>query len=109
MRRFYTFGVVALVIFVFGLGLGIWGATALGWFNNARVVVVEGEIRAVSNDGTDIVVSPQPNSSGEAYTIRNVYWRERGLPWTNTQPICLEPLTSGQRVRMGVANVPESG
>lgn len=67
--------------------------------------IVEGYTTAVNEAGTAIGLAPEPGGTGKGYSIAGAFWREAGGSWHTKGPTCLEPLTSGQHVRMGVIEV----
>ena len=73
-----------------------------GPFCDVRVHVLEGYINTVNQDGTAIGITIEPGGQEEAYIIASATWWEYGGPWSDKIPTCLEPLTSGQKVRLGV-------
>ncbi len=77
----------------------------IGPLGKAHVHVVEGYVNGVNNDGTKIGVSPRLGDPGEGYRIGDADWRQSGQSWNDTHPTCLGPLTSGQRVRLGLVDV----
>lgn len=93
---------VALVIgTAIGAG-GVWGLVAV---RGSGVEIIEGYTTNVDESGTGIGLAREPDGPGKGYTVAGAFWREAGGPWHTSGPTCLEPLTSGQRVRMGVVRV----
>jgi hypothetical protein len=94
--------IVALVLgIVIGAG-STWGLlTALG----TQVEVVEGHTTNVNEVGTGIGLATEPGRPGKGYSIVGAFWREAHGTWHTDAPTCLEPLTSGEQVRMGVVEV----
>lgn len=96
---------------IFAIGAIVGSAFTLALWEPARaqVNVLEGYVTAVNASGTAIGVSQQPGGPGEGYTIGEAWWRESGSPWERSTSTCLEPLSSGQRVRLGVVQVEPEG
>jgi hypothetical protein len=89
-----------LVAFVLGIALGAIITWAVVSSSGARVHIVEGHVSSVNVDGTAIGIA----ENNEGYIIAGARWRVGNGPWNETFPTCLEPLTSGQKVRLGVVN-----
>jgi hypothetical protein len=100
MKMNTKFGLI--VLFAFGMAVGVAITCVFGPFCDVRVHVLEGYINAVNQDGTAIGITIEPGGQPEAYIIAGATWREHGGPWSDKFPTCLEPLTSGQKVRLGV-------
>ncbi len=100
MKMNTKFGLI--VLFAFGIAVGVAITCVFGPFCDVRVHVLEGYINAVNQDGTAIGITIEPGGQPEAYIIAGATWREHGGPWSDKFPTCLEPLTSGQKVRLGV-------
>jgi len=90
--------IVALVLgIVVGAGL-MWAIKPTG----ARVEIVEGYTTNVNEAGTGIGLAWEPDGPGKGYNVTGAFWREADGSWRTSGPTCLEPLTEGQHVRMGV-------
>ena len=100
MKMNTKFGLI--VLFAFGIAVGVAITCVFGPFCDVRVHVLEGYINAVNQDGTAIGITIEPGGQPEAYIIAGATWREHGGSWSDKFPTCLEPLTSGQKVRLGV-------
>jgi hypothetical protein len=105
------------VIFVLGLGVGVCAAPTLSppWTpDHLDPYVVEGYVTGVNHNGTAAYVLPSREIGGilqpnvKTYFIEGTPWRWAGQGWSSSFPKCLEPDTSGQRVRLGVADLAES-
>lgn len=96
---------VGVALFILGIVCGAL-VTWLFWpFNTAQPDVVEGYTTAVNQDGTAIGFTEEQGGEGTGYFIAGAAWRRNGLPWSDSLPTCLEPLTSGQQVRLGFVDV----
>lgn len=96
---------------VFALGL-VAGALLLGlgshYFGPALsppVNVLEGRTNGVNYDGSAIGFDGS-GLAGEGFVVAGAQWRQDGGPWEATMPTCLQPSSSGQRVTLGVVQVP---
>ncbi len=67
--------------------------------------IIEGWTTNVNEAGTAIGLATEPDGPGKGYSIVGAFWREAGRPWKTSGPPCLEPLTSGQAVRLGMVRV----
>ena len=92
------------VVLLLGIGIGVLATSVLGKSSDASVDIVEGYVNGVNWNGTAIGVSPENTGAGDGYVIAGAMWRQSGGPWHDTFPTCLEPLTSGQHVRLGVVH-----
>lgn len=94
-----------LAAFIIGIAVGAVAFWAIGQSGNASVKVIEG-YADVNQDGTAIGLCPTENGEeSEGYIIAGAMWRESSGLWNDTFPTCLEPLTSNNKVRMGVVEV----
>lgn len=105
MRRIYA---VIILAFVLGIAVGAGGAWAIGISSDPQVKIVEGYTTAVNQDGEAIGLARDPDGPGKGYQIAGAWWREAGGAWQTHGPTCLEPLISGQKVRLGIIPL-ESG
>ena len=80
-------------------GLVTWAVVSSG---DPEPQVLEGYTTAVNADGTAIGLSEQSGGAGEGYVIAGATWRGVGGAWHDTFPTCLEPQSSGNRVRLGI-------
>ena len=96
--------VVALLVgIVLGAAL-MWGLQQLVFA--VRPEIVEGVTTAVNEEGTAIGVQTEPDGPGESYVVAGALWRQAGEPWHTSGPVaCLDPLSAGQPVRLGVVDV----
>ena len=92
--------VVLLVGIVFGAGT-TW---AIGVFSGPQFEIVERYTTNVDLDGEAIGLEEQPGGPGVGYQIAGAWWREKDGPWHTHGPTCVESLTSGQKVRLGVVH-----
>jgi hypothetical protein len=99
------FVIVALLT---GVVIGALLTWSVGLGDGARIQPVEGQAW-VNEEGTAIGLSPDGETPGSGYVIAGAMWREGTGPWHDTFPTCLEPLTSGQEVRLGVLHVRPQG
>jgi len=77
---------------------------------NPTVDVIEGYVTSVNQNGAFIGLAESPESpEAEGYIVAGADWRDAGGAWHDTFPTCLEPLSSGDRVRLGVVDVPPQG
>ncbi len=91
--------IVALALGI-ALGAGVmWVVKPTG---GAQVEIVEGWTTNVNEAGTGIGLASEPDGRGKGYDVTGVFWREVGGAWHTSGPTCLEPLTEGQHVRIGV-------
>lgn len=94
-----------MAAFLLGMAIGaamMWGLRPV---RGPGVEVVEGWTTSVNEAGTAIGLEREPDGAGKGYDIAGAFWREAGGAWHTGGPTCLTPLTSGQRVRMGVVAV----
>lgn len=99
MKRIrWQWALASVLGIVVGMGIG-WGISRLRgpWFE-----IVEGYTTNVSMDGEAIGLQVEPDGPGVGYQVVGAWWREGDGPWQTHGPTCLEPLSSGQRVRLGV-------
>jgi hypothetical protein len=108
---------VALASFAAGaligaMGLGAYAISTGGALTqSARVDVVNGVTTAVDASGTSIGVRDLNGRWIGGYSVSGASWSDRREIWH--QPIggdsnrsCLTPLSSGQKLRLGVVDVP---
>jgi len=97
-----------IVALLLGIVIGA-SAASVAWglvvARGVRVEIVEGQITNVNEAGTGIGLATEPDGPGKGYSVAGAFWREAGGSWHTSGPTCLEPLTSGQQVRMGVVQV----
>jgi hypothetical protein len=94
-----------IVALVLGIAIGTaatWGLFAL---RGTQVQTVEGYATNVDQAGTAIGLASEPDGPGKGYSIAGAFWREAEGPWHTSGPTCLEPLSDGQHIRMGVVQV----
>jgi len=90
--------------FIIGIAVGALAFWAVGHSRNAPVQIIEGYAE-VNQDGTAISLFPEHGEEGEGYIIAGATWRKTSGPWNDTFPTCLEPLTTNNKVRMGIVEV----
>lgn len=97
--------VAFVVIFLAGLvfGAGVTWAVQRAW--SPRFEIIEGYTTAVNAEGDAIGFAVEPGGPGTGYQIEGAWWREENGSWHTHGPTCLEPLTSGQPVRLGVVHL----
>jgi len=101
-------GIVVIAALLIGVAIGILVSWAVGLVGDVEVEVLEGNAW-VNQDGTSIGLSPDGEAPGAGYVVAGAMWREQSGPWHDTFPTCLEPLVSGQEVRLGVVDAPPEG
>jgi len=87
---------------------GMWVAAHFagpGFVRNEQVQILEGKTNGVNVDGTAIGFDGS-GRTGEGYIIAGARWRQDDGPWNEGLPTCLAPGSSGQRVTLGVVEVP---
>ena len=94
-------GIVAIAVFLIGIALGILISWAVGLVGGAQMQTLEG-YAFVNEEGTAVGLSPDGATPGASYIVAGAMWREQSGPWHDTFPTCLEPLVTGQEVRLGV-------
>jgi hypothetical protein len=95
----------AIVALVLGIAIGAGAAWGFLATRGVQVEIVEGHTTNVNEAGTGIGLATEPGGRGKGYAIAGAFWREADGPWHTGGSTCLEPVTSGQRVRMGVVQV----
>ena len=106
--RISSKGVIVLAAFLTGVVIGVLGTWTVGLASGAQIQVLEG-FAWVNEPGTAVGLSPDGETPGASYVVAGALWREQSGPWHDTFPTCLEPLGSGQRVRLGVLNARPQG
>lgn len=91
-----------IVALVLGIALGAGAMWGLQRTDDGRLDIVEGWTTNVNEAGTAIGLASEPDGPGKGYDVTGAFWREAGGAWHTSGPTCLEPLTEGQHVRMGV-------
>jgi hypothetical protein len=94
-----------MIALLVGIGIGIGVGWAFVAAQGNQVEVVEGYTTNVNQAGTGIGLASELDGRGKGYDISGAFWREARGPWHTSAPTCLEPLTSGQLVRIGVVAV----
>ena len=100
-RRISSKGVLIIAAFLAGVAIGVLITWAVGLGDGAQVQVLEG-YAWVNEAGTAIGLSPDGETPGASYVVMGALWREQSGPWHDTFPTCLEPLGTGQRIRLAV-------
>lgn len=100
--------VLAIAAVLVGLAIGFLVGRAVGLAGGAQAQVVDG-YAWVNEEGTAIGLSADGETAGPSYIVAGATWREEGGPWHDTMPTCLQPLTTDQRVRLGVLNARPKG
>jgi hypothetical protein len=101
-------GIVVIAAFLIGVAIGILISWAVGLTNGAQIQVLEG-YASLNEEGTAIGLSPDGETPGTSYIVAGAMWREQSGPWHDTFPTCLEPLITGQKVRMGILDAHPTG
>ena len=101
-------GIVVIAALLIGVAIGILISWAVGLTNGARIQVLEG-YASVNEEGTAIGLSPDGETPGISYIVAGAMWREKSGPWHDTFPTCLEPLITGQKVRLGILDARPAG
>jgi hypothetical protein len=100
--------------FLSGLVLGAGTLWLVGFIEGPETLgyrlvnVVEGTTTAVNADGSAIGLT-HDGEAGEGYVVAGATWRGLDGSWSDQFPTCLEPSSSGQRVRLGVFEAPPPG
>ena len=97
--------ILLAAVFLVGIALGTGITTTIGIFSGPQFEIVEGYTTNVDLDGEAIGLAPEISGQGVGYQIAGAWWREKDGPWHTHGPTCLEPLTSGQKVRLGVVHL----
>lgn len=97
-----------LVVFMVGIALGAGATWAVQRAWSPRFEIIEGYTTAVNEDGKAIGLATKPGGPGTGYQIEGAWWREEEGSWHTHGPTCLEPLTNGQQVRLGVVHLKNS-
>ena len=106
--RISSKGILVVAAFLAGAAIGVLVTWAVGLADGAKIQVLEG-YAWVNEAGTAIGLSPDGETPGASYVVAGALWREQSGPWHDTLPSCLEPLGTGQRVRLAVLNVRPQG
>ena len=101
-------GIAVIAAVLIGVAVGILITWTVGLADGRQIQVVEGHAW-VNQDGMAIGLSPDGETPGASYVVAGALWREHDGPWHDTFPTCLEPLGTGQRVRLGVLNARPQG
>jgi hypothetical protein len=96
------------VVFLVGIALGAGITWTIEIFSGPQFDIVEGYTTNVDLDGEAIGLALEPGGQGVGYQIAGAWWREKDGPWHTHGPTCLEPLTNGQKVRLGVVHLETS-
>jgi hypothetical protein len=97
--------ILLMVAFLIGAAIGSGITWAIGVSSGPQFEIVEGYTTNVDQDGEAIGLAQEPGGRGVGYQITGAWWREKDGPWQMHGPTCLEPLTSGQKVRLGVVHL----
>ena len=107
-KRISSRGILVFAAFLTGAAIGALVTWAVGLTDGAQIQVLEG-YAWVNEAGTAIGLSPDGETPGASYLVAGALWREQSGPWHDTLPTCLEPLGTGQRVRLGVLTARPQG
>jgi hypothetical protein len=108
---------VALACFAAGVLIGAIGIAAYALSTGgaltqpARVEVVNGVTSAVNATGTSIGIRDMGGHFVAGYSVSGAIWSRQSESWHDpiggdSNRSCLIPLSSGQKLRLGVVNVP---
>jgi len=100
--------ILLAVVFLVGIAFGAGITQVIGVFSAPRFEIVEGYTTNVDLDGEAIGLALEPGGRGVGYQVAGAWWREKDGPWHTHGPTCLEPLSSGQKVRLGVVHLESS-
>jgi hypothetical protein len=106
--RISSKGTMVIAAFLIGASIGALITWAVGLAGEAQIQVLEG-YAWVNQAGTAIGLSPDGETPGASYVVAGALWRDQSGPWHDTFPTCLEPLDTGERVRLGVLNARPQG
>ena len=101
-------GITVIAAFLVGVAIGVLVTWIVGLADGAQIQVMEG-YASVNEEGTAIGLSPDGETPGTGYTVAGALWREQDGSWHDTFPTCLEPLSTGQKVRLGVMDARPQG
>lgn len=101
-------GIVVVAAVLVGVVIGVLVTWTVGLADGAQIQVMEG-YASVNEEGTAIGLSPDGETPGASYVVAGALWREQDGSWHDTFPTCLEPLSTGQRVRLGVLDARPQG
>lgn len=100
--------ILLVAVFLVGIAFGAGITWAFGVFSGPQFEIVEGYTTNVDLDGEAIGLAQEIGGQGVGYQVAGAWWREKDGPWHTHGPTCLEPLTSGQKVRLGVVHLRKS-
>jgi hypothetical protein len=106
--RISSKGTMVIAALLIGVSIGALITWAVGLAGEAQIQVLEG-YAWVNQAGTAIGLSPDGKTPGASYVVAGALWRDQSGPWHDTFPTCLEPLDTGERVRLGVLNARPQG
>jgi hypothetical protein len=101
-------GITVVTALLIGVAIGVLVTWIVGLADEAQIQVMEG-YASVNEEGTAIGLSPDGEKPGASYVVAGALWREQDGSWHDTFPTCLEPLVTGQRVRLGVLDARPQG
>ena len=101
-------GITVVTALLIGVAIGVLVTWIVGLADEAQIQVMEG-YASVNEEGTAIGLSPHGETPGASYVVAGALWREQDGSWHDTFPTCLEPLVTGQRVRLGVLDARPQG
>ena len=101
-------GIVVIAALLVGAAIGVLVTSIVGLADGAQTQVLEG-LAWTNEEGTAIGLSPDGEAPATSYVVAGAMWREQSGPWHDTFPTCLEPLATGQSVRLGVLDARPQG
>jgi hypothetical protein len=101
-------GITVVTALLIGVAIGVLVTWIVGLADEAQIQVMEG-YASVNEEGTAIGLSPDGETPGASYVVAGALWREQDGSWHDTFPTCLEPLVTGQKVRLGVLDAHPQG
>ena len=99
-----------ILILLVSSALGIAIGAGVMWVvkpnsDHAVPKILEGYVSVANWDGTAIGFRDVGSRVTSSYVIAGAMWRNAGQPWHEPFPTCIQPLTSGQKVRLGIIHV----
>ena len=107
-RKFYWFG--WLGVFLLGVALGAILVGLLRQSAAARVTIITGYTTTVNESSSALGLAEKPGDFGKGYDVNGAMWRIQNQAWNSwSNDNCLSPLSSGQRIRLGVVQAAPKG
>ncbi|MCG8554864.1 MAG: hypothetical protein MJD61_06190, partial [Proteobacteria bacterium] len=92
------------------MGVLLGAGVVLNTGDDTNVQVLSGTVNSVDHEGAAIGFEQDGSNTGEGYVVAGARWRGFDGTWHDGRdpetghPTCLEPQSSGQRVRLGVVD-----